>query len=85
MNAPERAILDRMDAVLRECGTLRPPNPAHTAAIFAHSPVLTECARDLSAVIGYLRIKDYADANTRLDDVDARLAAHRERVIPEPR
>lgn len=87
VNSRDRALLARAQAVLSEMGTLRPGNPAHTAAIFAHSPVLVECSRDLTKALGSLAHGDddgYEWADSYLTDAEERLARHRERVIPEP-
>ena len=81
-NRRERALLGRIHQVLNECGALRPSNPANTAAIFAHSPVLTECCRDVAravAALGYGDEEGYEFADDYIADAEKRLARHRER------
>jgi hypothetical protein len=67
MNQRERAIIDRLDGVIREIASLTPANPADLKAVAANLPVATAAAKSLTRVISALRCGDWAEACIYLD------------------
>jgi hypothetical protein len=66
MNGQDRRFIDRLDAVVKEIGTLNPANPCDMKAISANLRIATTAAKELSAAIGALRGQDWVSVDVHL-------------------
>ncbi len=66
----ERVFIDRMDKVLREIGTLNPPNPADVRAISTNLRVAVSAAQRLDSAIGALRSQDWTSVDSYLGQAE---------------
>jgi hypothetical protein len=80
VNSADRKFMHRVYVVLNEVGTLTPPNPANTRAIFENHPVVIKTVRDVNSAISSYMFRDTEVAEEYLDDADARLAEHRKKT-----
>lgn len=66
MNSRDRAVLDRIDDVIRTIGSLTPRNPADVATISGNLRVATAASKELVAAISAMRGRDWREVGERL-------------------
>lgn len=70
MNNRERAFLLRVEEVMREIGTLSPPNPADIKAIATNLPIATKASKELTCAVSAFRRQEWEWAEDYLRDAE---------------
>lgn len=76
MNNRDRAFLLRIEEVIREIGTLSPPNPADSKALATNLPIATKASKHLACAVSAFRRQEWEWAEDYLRDA--------ERVVARP-
>lgn len=70
MNRRDREFVNRLDAVVREIGSLTPANPMDVAVVARNLRIATAGSKSLAAAISAVRCSDWRTAGEHLADAE---------------